>query len=557
MIANQGSGLMRVLLSGLLVSLSLSAQEPAPASAADANSTSQDIATLKAQLAEQQKQLELLRAAIQKQQDALDKASKEAEAAQAQRVVPAASLGQVASTTPILPMPAVVSPKPGTGLAGQMGQPEVKSASPLGFQIGGATFTPLGFVDFISVTRSTDLGSGLGTSFGGLPYSNTTAGGLSETHFSMQNSRIGLRVDSVWHDYSVLGYVESDFLGAAPANPFVTSNSDTLRMRLYFVDVKKDAFELTAGQTWSLMTPNRTGIGVLPSDVYYTQDVDTNYQLGLTWARQSGVRFTWNPNENFHWAVALENPEQYIGTAVTYPKALATIAPAELDNNSGGVAIPNLFPDIISKIALDGGSPGHKAHLEVSGLLTGVHTYNSLTTGDGALQHFTKIGGGGELNFNFELGAGFRILSSNYISDGGGRYVGTGLAPDAIVRADGSPSLVHSASTTAGFEWQANRKTMFYAYYGGVYVPRDLAIDADNKTVIGYGVLNSTSANRAIQEATFGLQNNFWKSPEYGALMLAFQYSYLTRNPWNVTTAGQPTSANLSMGYLDLRYTLP
>jgi hypothetical protein len=438
-----------------------------------------------------------------------------------------------------------------------MGQPEVKSASPLGFQIGGATFTPLGFVDFISVTRSTDLGSGLGTSFGGLPYSNTTAGGLSETHFSMQNSRIGLRVDSVWHDYSVLGYVESDFLGAAPANPFVTSNSDTLRMRLYFVDVKKDAFELTAGQTWSLMTPNRTGIGVLPSDVYYTQDVDTNYQLGLTWARQSGVRFTWNPNENFHWAVALENPEQYIGTAVTYPKALATIAPAELDNNSGGVAIPNLFPDIISKIALDGGSPGHKAHLEVSGLLTGVHTYNSLTTGDGALQHFTKIGGGGELNFNFELGAGFRILSSNYISDGGGRYVGTGLAPDAIVRADGSPSLVHSASTTAGFEWQANRKTMFYAYYGGVYVPRDLAIDADNKTVIGYGVLNSTSANRAIQEATFGLQNNFWKSPEYGALMLAFQYSYLTRNPWNVTTAGQPTSANLSMGYLDLRYTLP
>jgi hypothetical protein len=255
---------MRVLLSGLLVSLSLSAQEPVAASPADAASTKQDIATLKAQLAEQQKQLELLRAAIQKQQDALDKASKDAEA---QRLVPAANLGQVASTTPILPMPAVVSPRPGIGIAGQMGQPEVKGGSPLGFQIGGATFTPFGFADFISITRSTDLGSGIGTSFGGLPYSNTTAGGLSEEHFSMQNSRIGLRVDSVWHDYNVMGYLESDFLGVAPTNPFVTSNSDTLRMRLYFVDIKKDAFEFTAGQTWSLMTPNRTGIGVLPSDV--------------------------------------------------------------------------------------------------------------------------------------------------------------------------------------------------------------------------------------------------------------------------------------------------
>jgi hypothetical protein len=550
---------MRSLAPCLLISTSLYAQQAGQTVPTQAISTTDDIAALKKQMVEQQKQLEQLRAALQKQQELIDKATKQAEEAANRRVVPAASLGEVASTTPIFPMPAVVNPPMNpaqTANASQMGQGP-RSESPLGFQIGGATFTPLGFVDFISVTHSTDAGSGIGTGFGGIPFSNSTAGGLSETHFSMQNSRVGLRVDSNYLGYQVLGYLETDFLGAAPTNPFVTSNSDTLRMRLFFVDLKKDAFEFTGGQTWSLMTPNRTAIGVLPSEIFYSQDIDTNYQLGLTWARQAGVRFTWNPNENFHWAVALENPEQYSGAAVTYPKNLATIATTELDNNAGGVAIPNLFPDVISKIALDGGSPGHKAHLEVTGLLTNVHTYNSLTTGPGADSHFTKVGGGAEINFSVEASKHFRFLSNNYYSDGGGRYVGTGLAPDAILEANGSPSLVHSASTVDGIEMQITPKALVYAYYGGVYVGKDTALDQDNKTLIGYGVANQTSANRAIQEATFGIQNNFWKSPQYGSLMLALQYSYLTRNPWNITTAGAPTSANMNIGFVDLRYTLP
>ncbi len=34
------------------------------------------------------------------------------------------------------------------------------------------------------------------------------------------------------------------------------------------------------------------------------------------------------------------------------------------------------------------------------------------------------------------------------------------------------------------------------------------------------------------------------------------QYSYLQRNPWYVVS-GQPATASLSMGFVDLRYTLP
>ncbi|MHB8541179.1 MAG: hypothetical protein ACYDCD_09600, partial [Candidatus Acidiferrales bacterium] len=50
---------------------------------------------------------------------------------------------------------AVASPK-----AAQTGEP---NQSPLFFRIGGANFTPLGFLDFTSVYRSTNVGSGIGT----------------------------------------------------------------------------------------------------------------------------------------------------------------------------------------------------------------------------------------------------------------------------------------------------------------------------------------------------------------------------------------------------------
>jgi hypothetical protein len=41
--------------------------------------------------------------------------------------------------------------------------------SPLAFKIGAADFTPFGFMDFTSVYRSTNVGSGISTNFAGIP----------------------------------------------------------------------------------------------------------------------------------------------------------------------------------------------------------------------------------------------------------------------------------------------------------------------------------------------------------------------------------------------------
>jgi len=116
---------------------------------------------------------------------------------------------------------------------------------------------------------------------------------------------------------------------------------------------------------------------------------------------------------------------------------------------------------------------------------------------------------------------------------------------------------VHAASTVSGFEYQPSTKFLIYAYYGGAYFGRNVAIDPITGTPVGYGYTGSpNSHNRTIQEATFGFTNTFWKDPRYGALQFMTQYSYLTRNPWYVTN-GQPRNANVNMVFLNLRYTLP
>jgi len=148
------------------------------------------------------------------------------------------------------------------------------------------------------------------------------------------------------------------------------------------------------------------------------------------------------------------------------------------------------------------------------------------------------------------------ILISNFYSNGGGRYI-YGEAPALIIRGDGAPSLVRSMSTMDGVEYQARPKLKLWAYYGGTYIEKNVAIDPSNGTLVGYGYAGSPdSQNRSIQEVTAGFTSFFWQDPKYGALQFSGQYSWLVRHPWSVES-GKPASANLNMMYLGLRYALP
>src|SRR6266550_2639776 len=154
--------------------------------------------------------------------------------------------------------------------------------SPLYFKIGAAEFYPLGFMDMTGIYRTTQLG-GIGSNFGSIAFNNSLpAGRISELRFSAQNSRIGLRTHAKFGEADVTGYLEADFLGFLPPNGNDTSNSDSLRMRLYWVVYKRGKFEMLAGQSWRFLTPNRTGLGALPGELFYSQDVDTTSTAAST-----------------------------------------------------------------------------------------------------------------------------------------------------------------------------------------------------------------------------------------------------------------------------------
>jgi hypothetical protein len=158
------------------------------------------------------------------------------------------------------------------------------------------------------------------------------------------------------------------------------------------------------------------------------------------------------------------------------------------------------------------------------------------------------------MNARFGLTPGLNLLTNNFWSDGGGRYI-FGQVPDLIVRANGSPSLIHAGSTVDGLEYK-HGGSLFYGYYGGIYAQRNAAVDF-NGVPIGYGYAGSPpSQNRAIQEATAGFSRSLWKNARYGGLSLLGQYSYLTRSPWSVGTGGPP-DANIHMVFMTLRYSLP
>ncbi len=431
--------------------------------------------------------------------------------------------------------------------------PAAAEPAPLQFRIGTTTIQPLGFLDFTGVYRNHNAGSGIGTNFGSIPYGDVYQNHLTEFRFSAQNSRIGFRTDTDVKKLHLMGYFEGDFLGnvSGAGNVAVSSNSYTFRMRVFFADLKMGSFELAAGQLWSLITPGRTGISTLPGDLFYTQVIDVNYHAGLFWGRIPEVRFVYHPSEAVAVAVALDNPEQYVGGSAgggvpTFPSALTNYAGAQLDNGTTGLATPNVAPDVIVKIAVD---PSKRFHFEAGGVERQFAVYNT-TNGT----RHSATGWGGFVNLNVGLVGGLRLVSSNFYSTGGGRYI-FGQAPDMVAQADGSLIPVRSMSTVSGFEFVSGG-TLLYAYYGGIAIDQYALLDANGK-LIGYGYDGSpASHNRTIQEGTVGFAQTFWKDAKYGALTLMGQYSYVSRIPWYIA-AGQPRDAHIGMFFVNVRYSLP
>jgi hypothetical protein len=568
---------------------------------------------LRSLVEEQRAELEAQRAALKAQQlkmEALEEkmSGTPSEPAATPAAAPATSTLAIPSTASSSVTPAATAGAPlGTPSASAMAamKPQANGEkSPLFFKIGAAEFYPLGFLDATSIFRTTNMttqgGGSIGTSFGSIPFNNTILGRDTEEKFSTQNSRLGLRIESDAGGGHVTGYVEADFLGYLAPSGNVTSNSNSLRMRLYWVDYKRGMWEVLGGQSWSLLTPNRNGLSALPGDLFYGQEEDTNYLLGLTWARQTGIRVIVHPTK--YWAIgaSAENPQQLLPSTVVMPSTIpadganGTNYGGQFDSNSGNTSsavgvnntsIPNLAPDLIAKTAFDADPGGHHIHFDVAGLFRtfrAVNLVNSPATGlnTSNTSYTTMRGGGVAGTLNIELIKNLRFIATSFYSDAGGRYIASTSGPDLIIRPDGTLSGVHSGSGIGGFEYQITPRFMIYGYYSGAYFGRNVGTVVTTSptgvittTNSGYGfypgtIVNAAGANtgttagsnnssdRYLYEPTFGFIETFWRNPSYGDLKVITQYSYVSRTPWYVP-AGTPATAHTSMVYVDLRYDLP
>ena len=450
-----------------------------------------------------------------------------------------------------------------TPAAGPQQESPQARESPLSFRIGSTEFTPGGFVDFENVFRTTNSGSIITTNFGAIPFSNTPQGHLTENRTTAQFTRLDLKVTGRYGATDVLGYAEMDFNGNDVGNVFATANSHTFRERLAFLDVRRNRWEMVGGQTWSWLTPNRRGLGPMPTDLALTYNEDGNAQVGIPYTRAAEFRLIYHPGSRWAAGVGIENAEQYSGFGageVVFPSAFNAQLASQFDPNNTTNSTPNVMPDILSKISYDTDFGNKKHfHAETVGLLTAVKTAVALPGAPTFQTHSTRGGAVGAA-FNIEIVKNLRLLANGLYTDGAGRYL-IGLGPSAIVRADGTPSLVHSGDVLAGIEYQPTPKTQFGVYYGAVYFQRNFMLDtspgAKLNTFVGFGGPNSANNNnKSIQEPTFDWTQTFWRHPQYGALVLVTQTSYLTRSPWLVV-AGAPKNAHLVMAYTSLRYVLP
>ena len=463
--------------------------------------------------------------------------------------------------------------------------------SPLSFRIGGTEFTPGGFVDFENVFRTTNTGNNISTSFQAIPFSNTVAGNLTEFRTTGQYSRYNLKITGSFGANNITGYLEGDFNGNNATNVYTSTNPNTNRLRLYWVDVKRSSWEFLGGQSWDWATPNRVGLSGVPADLAITINEDANIQVGIPYTRAGTFRAIYHFSDNFQWGGAVENPEQY-AIGVSFPAAFNTQLTGQFNpqNNSNGT--PNSGPDLWTKMAWDGNLGGQHQHFELGGVLT----FNRITvlptvTGAG-FTNYTKPGYGLSAGVVYSVNKNFRILGNGLAGQGIGRYM-IGMGPESIViptNVDGGICGVVAGKVTncsarisgvkavtglGGVEWQPTPMTIIAGYYGMAYFWRNTFIDVTSPDVLttaiacapgypftthpcaGYGGFNSANTNnRFIQEPTIDLNQTFWRNPQYGALVLLAQASWVSRSPWFVA-AGAPKNAHLTMGWLSMRYILP
>jgi hypothetical protein len=369
------------------------------------------------------------------------------------------------------------------------------------------------------------------------------------------------------NNWKMSGYYEVDFLGAAPTANEVESNSFNPRQRQLWGQVEfNNGFSVLAGQSWSLLTTDRKGLGTFHEMIPLT--IDSQYVVGYNWTRQPGVRVTKGFNDHVWVALAAENPETALNVTNPPPgvfglnsstNAQSPNSQFTLSNVPGANGIStDLAPDLIGKMVFE---PGW-GHYEIKAL---GRFFRDRFSGTNNI----TAGGGGGIAAVLPVTKKFDAILEGLAGTGIGRY-GASIGPDVTLRPDGTIVPIRALQTMAGLEFHANSNWDFYIYGGDEYYSRTAYANSSGKGV-GYGSPLADNSGcsvetpsptqlcqaqtRSIWQIQPGLWRRFYKGPA-GTAQFGISYSYTYRSTWVGANGFQPKGID-NMIMTSFRYYLP
>jgi hypothetical protein len=411
-------------------------------------------------------------------------------------------------------------------------QKPAEEAGPTAIRYKGVTITPGGFLAAETVTRTHANSADINTGFASIPFPGNSLSRVTESNFTARQSRATALFESKVGAAKLTGYYEGDFLNAGVTSNNRQSNSYPFRQRQVWAQLALDSgWSFTGGQMWTLATENRKGINNRLENL--PQQIDPQYVVGFTWARQYAFRVVRDFGGKFALGLSVEGSQATLGGRgfSTFTAANGTISQNFFINAPGNAAglfnsfdatgyTLNKTPDVIIKAAAD---PGF-GHYELFGIISTFRnrifpcavvtptpnattvvvgpalTCAAGTTTPSAAGAFndTRTGGG--------LGASFLVPLSKQVDfgikavagDGIGRY-GSAQIADETFRPDGTAALIRTWHALGRVEWHPNAKLDVYFYGGSEYGFRAAyqGYQIVTATTAG-GVTTVTSANNRI-----------------------------------------------------------
>ncbi len=540
-----GSGLLAAtaLAGGLLANHPAEAQSASQLAAIQAQ-----IQQLQAQLRRLQREAAARDAALKRaQDDAAQARAQSIQAVQQSRAVPATA-APVSRQGPFVIGNSGNGPSGnGASLAGPSPQAivgtDVDKTNPT-FRLGGVTLTLGGFVDLAGIYRSRNLTSGTGTTFNAIPFSNSQNAHTSELRGTAQYSRFSMLVQGHPDAKSTIsGYGEFDFNASAASANSYQSNSYTPRIRNLYAtyDDSRYGIHILAGQSWSLLTPEISGI--VPRKEQIPLTINTNYLPGFTQTRNPQLRVVKDFDSKYWIGASLEAPQ----AAYSFATASGGVLPLQpgqrtgstIDYSNPGNNTLNptanysidVAPDIIVKAAAD---PGF-GHYEAYGLGRFLKSrVSTLGAGNDKVAFAGGVGGAATL----PLIPKYLDVTGNVLAGYGvGRY-GAGQLPDATFKADGSPAPLPELMGLVGLIGHPVKSVDLYAYAGMDQIGRKTFTSGG--TTYGYGssAVNDTgcttelgTCNAQTRSLVSGAVGVWWRVLRggYGTVLTGAQYEYIKR----------------------------